>query len=44
VTGETIRDLLEPCVGKLGAVVMLVSRIGQVGFTATDSPSASVED
>jgi hypothetical protein len=37
VTGETIRDLLEPCIGKPGSVVMLVSRIGQVGFAATDS-------
>jgi hypothetical protein len=37
VTGETIRDLLEPCVGKAGSVVMLVSRIGQVGFAAIDS-------
>jgi hypothetical protein len=37
VTGETIRDLLEPYIGKAGSVVMLVSRIGQVGFAATDS-------
>lgn len=37
MTGETIRDLLEPCIGKTGSVVMLVSRIGQVGFAATDS-------
>lgn len=37
MTGETIRDLLEPCIGKAGSVVMLISRIGQVGFAATDS-------
>ncbi|HEX8005647.1 MAG TPA: hypothetical protein VF482_04375 [Trebonia sp.] len=37
MTGETIRDLLEPYIGKPGSVVMLVSRVGQVGFAATDS-------
>jgi hypothetical protein len=37
VTGEAIRDLLEPCIGKPGSIVMLVSRIGQVGFAATES-------
>jgi hypothetical protein len=37
MTGETIRDLLTPLIGKSGSISMLVSRIGQVGFGAADS-------
>ena len=37
MTGETIRDLLEPLVGKSGSIFLVVSRIGQVGFAATEN-------
>ena len=33
MTGETICDLLKPLIGKSGSISMIVSRIGQVGFT-----------
>jgi hypothetical protein len=32
MTGETIRDLLEPLIGKPGSISMVVSEVGQVGF------------
>jgi len=35
MTGETIRDLLEPLIGKSGSISMVVSRTGQIGFVAT---------
>ena len=37
MTGETIRDLLKPLIGKSGSISMLVSRIGPIGFGAADS-------
>jgi hypothetical protein len=37
MTGETIRDLLEPVIGKSGSIAMLVSRIGHVGLSATEN-------
>ena len=37
MTGETICDLLKPFVGKSGSIFMVVSRIGQIGFGATES-------
>ena len=37
MTGETIRDLLTPLIGKSGSVSMLVSRTGHIGFVATES-------
>jgi hypothetical protein len=37
VTGETICDLLKPCIGKRGSIVIIVSRAGPIGFTATES-------
>jgi hypothetical protein len=37
MTGETIRDLLEPLIGKSGTIVVLVRRIGPVGFAAAES-------
>ena len=35
MTGETIRDLLEPLIGKSGSISMVVSRAGHIGFVAT---------
>jgi hypothetical protein len=37
VTGETLCDLLKPCIGKRGSVVVMVSRTGPIGFTTTES-------
>jgi hypothetical protein len=37
MTGETIRDLLQPLIGEAGSIVLVVSRIGQVGFPATEN-------
>jgi len=37
MTGETIRDLLMPLVGKSGSIFLVVHRIGQVGFAATEN-------
>ena len=39
MTGETIRDLLEPVIGKSGAVYLAVSNIGQVGLPSTRTAS-----
>jgi hypothetical protein len=36
MTGETIRDLLKPLIGKSGSISMLASRVGHVGFAATE--------
>jgi len=33
--GETIRELLQPLIGKSGAISMVVSRTGHIGFVAT---------
>ena len=35
MTGETIRGLLEPLVGKSGSISLVVSRTGHIGFVAT---------
>jgi hypothetical protein len=37
MTGETIRDLLAPLVGKSGSISLVVSRAGHIGFVATES-------
>ena len=35
MTGETIRDLLKPLIGKSGSISLIVSRAGHIGFVAT---------
>jgi hypothetical protein len=35
MTGETVRDLLQPLIGKSGSIAMIVSRVGHVGVSAT---------
>jgi hypothetical protein len=35
MTGETIRDLLTPLIGKSGSISVMVSRAGHIGFVAT---------
>ncbi len=37
MTGETIRDLLKPLIGKSGSLSLMVSRTGHIGFVATGS-------
>jgi hypothetical protein len=37
MTGETIRDLLKPLIGKSGSISMMVSRIGHIGFVTTEN-------
>jgi hypothetical protein len=37
MTGDTMRDLLQPLIGKSGAISMLVSRAGHVGFVSTEN-------
>jgi hypothetical protein len=37
MTAEMIRDLLEPLVGQPGSIYLVLSRIGQIGFTATEN-------
>jgi hypothetical protein len=37
MTGETIRELLQPLIGKAGAISMVVSRTGHVGFVTTEN-------
>jgi hypothetical protein len=37
MTGDTMRELLQPLIGKSGTISMLVSRIGPVGFPAQDN-------
>jgi hypothetical protein len=37
MTAETIRDLLEPLIGKSGSVFMVISRIGPIGFTTAEN-------
>ena len=36
MTGETMRDLLTPLIGKSGSISMLVSRIGQVTLPTSE--------
>jgi hypothetical protein len=37
MTGETIRELLEPLIGKSGSISMVVSRIGHIGFITSEN-------
>jgi len=37
MTGETMRDLLKPLIGKSGQISMLVSRIGPVAFPMAEN-------
>jgi len=37
MTGETIRDLLQPLIGKSGLIAMIVSRVGHVAVSTTDT-------
>jgi hypothetical protein len=37
ITGETIRDLLEPVIGKSGAIYLAVNNIGQVGLAINEN-------
>ena len=37
MTAETIRDLLEPLIGKSGSIFMDVSRIGPIGFATAEN-------
>jgi hypothetical protein len=37
MTGETIRDLLEPLIGMSGSISMVVSRTGHIGFVASEN-------
>jgi hypothetical protein len=37
MTAETIRDLLEPLIGKSGSIFMVVSRIGPIGFATAEN-------
>ena len=37
MTGETIRDLLKPVIGKSGAIYLAVSNIGQVGLAINEN-------
>jgi hypothetical protein len=37
MTGETMRDLLKPLIGKSGSISMLVRRIGPVAFPTNEN-------
>ena len=37
MTGEAIRDLLRPLIGKSGSISMIVSRVGQISFAAGET-------
>ena len=37
MTGETMRALLEPLIGKSGSISMLVSRIGPISFPVAEN-------
>ena len=37
MTGETLRQLLEPLIGKSGSISMVVSRIGHIGFITSEN-------
>jgi hypothetical protein len=41
MTGDTICDLLKPLIGKSGTIFLVVSRIGQIGFTTTENRKLS---
>jgi hypothetical protein len=36
MTAETIRDLLEPLVGRSGSIFIVVARIGPIGFATAE--------
>jgi len=37
MTGETVRDLLKPLIGKPGSISMIISRTGHIGFVTTEN-------
>ena len=37
MTGETMRDLMKPLIGKSGSISMVVSRIGHIGFVTRET-------
>jgi hypothetical protein len=37
MTGEAIRDLLVPLIGKSGSLSMVVSRVGQIAFATSEN-------
>ena len=37
MTGETIRDLIEPLIGRSGSISMVLSRTGHIGFVTTEN-------
>ena len=37
MTGETIRDLLMPLIGKSGSLSMEISRVGHIGFITSEN-------
>lgn len=37
MTGETIRDLLKPLIGKSGSISLVVSRTGHITFVTTEN-------
>jgi len=37
MTGETIRDLLQPLIGKSGLISMVVRRTGPIGVVTTEN-------
>jgi hypothetical protein len=37
MTGETVRDLLQPLIGKPGSISIVVSRTGHIGFVTTEN-------
>jgi hypothetical protein len=37
MTGETIRDLLQPLIATSGAISMVVRRTGHIGFVTTEN-------
>jgi len=41
MTGETIRDLLQPLIGKSGLISMVVRRTGPIGLVTTENEKLS---
>jgi hypothetical protein len=37
MTGDTVRDLLKPLIGKSGSISLIVSRIGPVSFPMAEN-------
>ena len=37
MTGETVSELLKPLIGKTGTIFMVVGKVGQIGFAATET-------